>query len=82
MNLIPFPSKSARPPVENRRAIMVSRMSADLVANDAFGCEDDAIMLLAHKGYRIVDIFMLVPDAMQAAFQQTIDLVAQEISAS
>lgn len=65
------------PLVDTRRADVVTRMAADLVAGEAYQCESDAIVMLAFKGYRYTDIFMLVDDARQVAQQTT---VAREIS--
>lgn len=68
-------------PFALRRATLVPQMAADLISSGALYCQEDAIRLLASKGYRIADIIMMIDDARQAAFQQTIDIVAREIAA-
>ena len=67
-------------PFAVRRATLVPQMAADLNAAGALYCHEDAIRLLASKGYRIPDIIMMIDDARQAAFQQTLDIVAREMS--
>lgn len=64
---------------QTRRADLVRRMAADLIKYDAVGNEQDAIRSLFGRGYGMGDIVMLVDDARQAAFQQTVEIVAREV---
>lgn len=68
------------PVVNTHRSDLVKRMAADLVRFDAFRNEQDAIRSLHGAGYSMGDIVMCVDDAQQTAFQQTIDIVAREMS--
>ncbi len=64
---------------EQRRADVVRRMAKDLIEQDAFRCESDAIRLLMHRGYPSYDVMALVGHAQQEAEEQ---LIAAEMSGS
>ena len=70
----------AHPSVTRRD--VVERMARDLVKFDAFNNEADAIRsLMWSRRYSPYDVVVLVDDARQAAYQQTIDIMATEMGA-
>lgn len=59
---------------------VVRSMAADLIRFDATKNEADAMRALMWTGrYHAFDVVALVPDAMQVAYQQTVDVVAKEL---
>lgn len=59
------------------RAALVERMAADLVAEQAFANEREAIRVLMWKGYCSLDIALLTDDVRQMAMQS---VVAREMA--
>jgi hypothetical protein len=62
-------------PLHTIRDRLVARMADDLVAEDTFRNDDDAIRLLMHKGYSARNVFLLVADARQAAAQTVVSTI-------
>lgn len=67
------------PLVDTHRASLVTRMATTLVRCGAYADHDAAFDALRAWSFRTVDITMCIDDARQAAFQQTVDVVAREM---
>ena len=67
-------------PFALRRATLVPKMVAALASHDA-RCSQDAMKALLSEGFRVTDVIMLIDDVRQVMFQQTVDVVAREMSA-
>lgn len=67
-------------PFVARRATLVPQMVTALASHDV-RCQEDAMKALLSEGFRVTDVIMLIDDVRQVAFQQSIDVVAREMSA-
>lgn len=62
----------------DRRREMIESMAKDLVAGgEGLLCDSDAMQILRHKGYAMVDVAILAGEARMVAMQE---IVAQEMS--
>ena len=68
------------PLIDCSREYLVNRMLADVIRCGTADNEADAMRSLRDNGYSMPDIIMCIDDVRQAAFQQTVDIVAAEIS--
>jgi hypothetical protein len=68
------------PLVQNKtwRTATLERMVAILIRDGTCGVEADAIRSL-RPHFDLVEIMMCIDDVRQAAFQQTVDVVAREM---
>jgi hypothetical protein len=66
--------------VNVRRDETVKRMAADLVAHDAVHDKRRAVNCLLSLGYPSLEVALYLDNARQAAFQQTVDIVAWEMA--
>ena len=64
--------------IERRRAV-TERMAKDLIEAGALGSDQEAIRLLHAKGYAMLDVVLLGPEARMRAYQE---IVAKEMSES
>lgn len=67
------------PLTDIRRSEIVPRMAKDLIRYGAAGCEADGYRALVGNGYTAFEVVLYLPDAMQAAYQQKVDIVAKEV---
>lgn len=61
-----------------RRMAMALNMGAELLEKDAFRDRADAIRALHAAGYPVVDVMILVEDAMQIAMQAIVEVHMSE----
>ena len=60
-------------PASERRKAMIERMAKDLVeSGEGLLCDSDAMQELRRKGYPMVDVAILAPEARMVAFQSVV----------